>query len=316
MDAIKKMKLWVVVGPTASGKTKLSVELAKWGNGEIVNADSMQIYQQMNIATAKPSPEEQEGVVHHLMDFLPPDRAYSVSDYVQDAHRVITEISLRNKQPIVVGGTGLYYSSLLDNLQFSKIETDCALRERLAEEAKADHGQALYERLVSIDPEAAKEIHPHNYVRLVRALEVFETTGKTLTQLKEESRKIPSPYEATVIGLMYRDRQRLYDRIDRRVDQMLQAGLLAEAQQVLQRDDLKTAYNAIGYKELVPYFQGNASLEECVDRIKQESRRYAKRQLTWFRRDERIHWLYVDESACFDEVLQKTKKILENSLDL
>lgn len=316
MDVTKKIKVWAVVGPTASGKTKLAVALAKHLNGEIVNADSMQVYKEMNIATAKPTVEEQEGVPHHLMDFLPPDAAYSVSDYVQDAHRVIAEIAARKKQPILVGGTGLYYSALLDNIQFTETETNYALRAKLTQEAEADGGEALYQKLLLIDPEAAKEIHPHNFVRLVRALELYETTGKTLSQLKQESRKQPSPYQSTVIGLTYRNRQMLYDRINLRVDLMVQAGLLQEAQQVLQRSDLKTALNAIGYKELLPYFQGNDSLDSCLERIKQESRHYAKRQLTWFRRDERIHWLYVDETASFDELFENAKKILENSFDL
>lgn len=312
MEDMDKIKLLAVVGPTASGKTKLSAALAKLLQGEIINADSMQIYEDMNIATAKPTLQERAGIPHHLMGFLPKERAYSVSDYVQDARAAIKQVHANGKQPILVGGTGQYYSAMVDNLQFSEVAVDHTLRDELYAQAKVDQGQALYQQLLVIDPIAAKEIHPHNYVRLVRAIELYRTTGKTLTQTKIESRLQESPYDAVAIGLTFRDRQKLYDRIDLRVDLMMQDGLLQEAQTILQSTDLTTAMNAIGYKELKPYFEGHASLDCCIDRIKQESRRYAKRQLTWFRRDERIAWIYLDETESFDEVLDSAKKILVN----
>ncbi len=313
MDEYKKIPLIAVVGPTASGKTALSVALAKQLDGEIINADSMQIYKELNIATAKPTLEERQGIVHHMMDIISPEASYSVSDYATAAREVIAEVASRGKTPILVGGTGLYYSTLLDHVQFDKTQPDHALRERLTKEAEADNGATLYARLIALDPIAAKEIHPHNTVRLVRAMEAYETTGKTLTQLKEESKAIPSPYDATVIGLTYRDRQTLYHRIDKRVDLMMEEGLLQEAETVLKTYRLQTAFHAIGYKELLPYFEKQATLLECVAKIKQESRRYAKRQLTWFRRDQRIHWIYVDDLQSFDELIENCKKILEKS---
>ena len=290
-EGMEQLRCAAVVGPTASGKTALAVELAKAFHGEVVSADSMQIYREMQIATAKPTPQEMQGIPHHLMDFLPPDQPFSVSDYVTLARKTIREIAARGHLPILCGGTGLYVSSLLEHVQFEPIETDPKRREALYREAEADGGEALYARLCAVDPERAKSIHPHNVVRVVRALEVYETTGKTMSELQRESKPLPSPYDCLMIGLTFRNRQTLYDRIDRRVDGMMEQGLLEEARRVLQNPALKTAANAIGYKELKPYFAGEASLEDCLETMKRESRRYAKRQLTWFRRDPRIHWI-------------------------
>jgi len=308
---MEKTKLVVVVGPTASGKTKLAVELAKKNSGEVISADSMQVYREMNIATAKPTVEEMDGVPHHLVDFLPLSEEFSVSDFVTLARARIAEIAARGNLPIVAGGTGLYINSLIDYVNFSEIEHDGALRERLYAEAKLDGGKRLYDYLCQIDPESAAWIHPNNLVRVVRAVEIYEATGLTMTEQKRRSRLEESPYDVCIIGLNYRDRQTLYDRINRRVDLMVEAGLLDEVRRVYESGNLKTAYNAIGYKELVPYLQGEAELSDCLEKVKQESRRYAKRQLTWFRRDGRIHWIYPDEEADFCSVIKKSQKYVE-----
>ena len=308
---MEKTKLLVVVGPTASGKTKLAVELAKKNSGEVISADSMQVYREMSIATAKPTVEEMDGVPHHLVDFLPLSEEFSVSDFVTLARARSAEIAARGNLPIVAGGTGLYINSLIDHVNFSEIEHDGALRERLYAEAKLDGGKRLYDYLCQIDPESAAWIHPNNLVRVVRAVEIYEATGLTMTEQKRRSRLEESPYDVCIIGLNYRDRQTLYDRINRRVDLMVEAGLLDEVRRVYESGNLKTAYNAIGYKELVPYLQGEAELGDCLEKVKQESRRYAKRQLTWFRRDGRIHWIYPDEETDFCSVIKKSQKYVE-----
>lgn len=309
--SMEKTKLVVVVGPTASGKTKLAVELAKKNSGEVISADSMQVYREMSIATAKPTVEEMDGVPHHLVDFLPLSEEFSVSDFVTLARARIAEIAARGNLPIVAGGTGLYINSLIDHVNFSEIEHDGALRERLYAEAKLDGGKRLYDYLCQIDPESAAWIHPNNLVRVVRAVEIYEATGLTMTEQKRRSRLEESPYDVCIIGLNYRERQTLYDRINRRVDLMVEAGLLDEVRRVYESGNLKTAYNAIGYKELVPYLQGEAELGDCLEKVKQESRRYAKRQLTWFRRDGRIHWIYPDEETDFCSVIKKSQKYVE-----
>jgi tRNA dimethylallyltransferase len=308
---MNQIKVVTVVGPTASGKTKLAVELCKLLNGEVISADSMQIYQGMNIATAKPDVNEMDGIQHHLMDFLPADQTFSVSDYVTLAHRAIEEVANRGKLPVICGGTGLYVDSLIQNIHFSEEKGDPVLRNRLYEQAKQDGGQELYQYLQKIDPVSAAQIHPNNIVRVVRAVEVYELTGETLTVQKEKSKLTPSPYLACQIGLDYRDRQKLYERINLRVDRMMEAGLLEEADAVRSMNCSQTARNAIGYKELEPYFAHTQTLDECVDRIKQESRRYAKRQLTWFRRNSQIHWFYVDEMENFEDILKKSQKYIE-----
>lgn len=313
---MKKIKLIVIVGPTASGKTKLAIQLAKKYHGEIISADSMQIYQKMNIATAKPTLEEMEGIPHHLIDFLPMNAQFSVSDFVSLARQKIEQIHQSGKLPIIAGGTGLYINSLVDNVAFSCVEGDLSLRNQLYEQVQQDQGAALYAYLKQIDPESALEIHQNNFVRLVRAVEIYQLTGITMSEHKKNSKLVPSPYEVCMIGLNYQDREKLYQRINQRVDIMMEMGLLEEARQILKEDDLKTAYHAIGYKELKPYFAGELSLDEAVDKIKQSSRRYAKRQLTWFRRDKRIHWIYLDKFGSYEEVVTKSENILENFIDL
>ena len=289
--------LIVVAGPTASGKTSLAIALAKHYNGEVVSADSMQIYRGMDIGTAKPTVEEMDGIKHHLIDFLPPQEEYSVAEYVKDAADCIADIISRGKTPIIAGGTGLYIRSLITGTQFEEIASDEALRQALYEQVASDEGRdALYAELSAIDPESAARIHKNNTIRLVRAVEVYRLTGKTMTKLQEESRMTASPYHPVAfIGLDCKDRALLYDRINRRVDIMVESGLLEEAGQVLSMEQKPTAYQAIGYKELESYFTGEQSLDEALERLKQSSRRYAKRQLTWFRREEGITWLFRED---------------------
>ena len=310
MDRNEKIPVVAVVGPTASGKSRLAVEIALRLNGEIISADSMQIYKGMNIGTAKPTEQEMRGVPHHLLDFADLSRPFSVADYVSLASQCITELHLRGKLPILAGGTGLYVRSLLQNIQFTETDRDEKLREELARKAEREGPEILVEELKSFDPESAKRIHPHNIGRLIRAIEIYRTTGVTMTEQLERSRQTPSPYDSCLIGLDFKDRQMLYDRINLRVDLMMKEGLLHEAKEVLSRPDSQTALQAIGYKELLPYFNGRCTLEEAVERIKQESRRYAKRQLTWFRRDADINWIIIDETMDFDLVAQQAMQII------
>ena len=300
-----KIPLVAVAGPTASGKTALAVELALRLGGEVISADSMQIYKGMDIATAKPTAAEQKGVPHHLIGFLEPTEEFSVADYAVLAHRTIREVHERGKLPILAGGTGLYLDAVVNNITFAEIETDSALRAELARLAREQGTECLLEELRAVDPESAARLHPHNLARIIRAVEVYRLTGIPMSEHQRRSRLTPQLYRTALLGLNFRDRQRLYDRIDLRVDRMLEAGLLEEARQVLAQDSLKTARQAIGYKELIPYFAGEETLAEAVGRIKQESRRYAKRQLTWFRRNERINWIYIDDCQNMEEIVAK-----------
>ena len=303
-----------VVGPTASGKTWLGVELAKIYGGEVISADSMQIYKGMDIASAKPSEAEKQGIPHHLMGFLDRDVSFSAADYVQLANEKIQDILSRGKLPMIVGGTGLYIDSLLENVKFSEGGSDEAYREELYTFARENGNEALHARLAELDSEAADGIHPNNLVRVVRALEVCHVTGRKFSELKRESRMVESPYNSLIIGLNFDDRQKLYDRIDLRVDEMVKAGLVEEARQLWQESGMKTAANAIGYKELIPYFEGKSELSDCIDLIKQETRHYAKRQLTWFRKNARIEWLFLDRFNKNNEILEKCKKSIAKYL--
>lgn len=300
-----KIDVLAVVGPTASGKTKLSVELAKALNGEIVSADSMQIYKGMDIGTAKPTFEEMQGIPHHLMGFLDSKENFSVAIYVEMAHKIIADINSKGKLPIVTGGTGLYVDSLLNSIKFFDNTSDDSIRDKyskLLEEKGLDY---LLEKLKKIDYETyEKLLEQRNAKRIIRALEFFEVTGKTISEQNRLSKQ-DSPYNPIKIGLTCRDRQVLYDRINLRVDLMLKDGLLEEAEKVLNSDLSNTAEKAIGYKELIPYFKGESSLDECVEVLKMNTRRYAKRQLTWFRRDQEINWIYIDEHNSFKDILNK-----------
>ncbi|MGN0536935.1 MAG: tRNA (adenosine(37)-N6)-dimethylallyltransferase MiaA [Acutalibacteraceae bacterium] len=293
----KKIPLAAVVGPTASGKTALAVELAQRLDGEIVSADSMQIYREMNIATAKPTLEEQKNIPHHLLDFLPPESLYSVADYVVQARKVISDIHARGKLPILCGGTGLYYTSLVDNVQFFDEEHDEVLREQLNRRYSEEGGESLLAELQTFDPETAVRLHPSDNKRIIRAIEVYRLTGETMSARAAKSKQEPSPYNLAVVGLNYADRSVLYERINRRVDIMLAEGLIDEAKAFYAGKFGKTAAAAIGYKELKPYLDGIISLEEATEKLKQETRRYAKRQLTWFRKDQRIFWIEMDKCS-------------------
>lgn len=304
--ADKRIPLVVVAGPTASGKTALGIQLAKRFSGEIVSADSMQIYTGFSVATAKPGPEERQGIPHHLMDFLPPGREFSVADYVTLARETILDIAGRGNLPILVGGTGLYIHSLVDHIQFSEEDAGAALRRRLEKEAEASGQEAMLERLRQVDPDTAERLHPNNLRRIIRALEVYESTGIPMSRRQEESRRTPSPYDPCILGIGFRDRQVLYDRINRRVDAMVRGGLLEEAREALSAPAGKGVMQAIGYKELAPYFSGEIPLSDALERLKQKTRNYAKRQITWFKRDDRIHWIFADEGeeSLFDRAVE------------
>lgn len=306
-----KKKILAVVGATASGKTDMAISLAKEFDGEIVSADSMQIYKGMDIATAKPSREEMQDIPHHLIDFLERDVSFSVADYVKLANEKISDIISRGKLPIIAGGTGLYIDSLLNNVKFSETKKDEEYCKSLEKFAEINGNDELYKILAETDPESAFSIHPNNLVRVIRALEVYHTTGRKLSELKAESRLEESPYDSFIIGLDYSKRDILYDRINRRVDIMLERGLVDEAGNLyLESGKMKTASNAIGYKELIPYFENVQSLDECVDKIKQETRHYAKRQLTWFRKNQKINWFLLDKIDEKNKIPQICRKII------
>ncbi len=309
--AESKIPLIAIVGPTASGKTSLAVAVCKALGGEAVSCDSMQIYEGMDIATAKPTAEEMQGVPHHLIGFAKPDEVFSVAKYCESAKAIIEDIDSRGKKAVLVGGTGLYYSSLIDNIGFLPEETDFEYREMLRKRAQAEGAQALLDELSAIDPEAAARLHPNNLGRVIRALEIYHTTGKTITDQNEQSRNEESPFDTVAICLDARNRQVLYDRINKRVEIMLRNGLVEEARAFFKNPLGRTAKQAIGYKELNPYFDGEKSLEECVENLKMQTRRYAKRQLTWFRRDERINFIYIDDYSCFDDMLKAVLNIIE-----
>lgn len=307
---MEKIKVIAVVGPTASGKTGLAIELAKKLDGEIISFDSMQIYKGMHIASAAPDEQEMQGIPHHLLEFLENDTNFSVADFVKLAKEKAFEIAKRGKTVIIAGGTGLYINSFLNNISFSEEEIDFTLREKLNTEYEEVGGETMLERLKGFDPESAARLHPNNKKRIIRAFEIYISTGKTMTYQLEHSKENESPFTAYMIGLTFKDREKLYDRIGKRVDIMLEAGLLSEAERMFESNISSTATAAIGHKELFPYFKEELSLEEAVENLKRETRRYAKRQLTWFRRDERINWIYRDEET---DVLGISLQILERN---
>ena len=299
---MSKPRVVAVGGPTASGKTALSVALARAFDGEIINADSMQIYKNLDVGTAKPSAEERQGIPHYLLDFLSPETPYSVADFTAAADPLIRDITARGRLPLVVGGTGLYITSLLSGMAFAPEKTDPAIRARLQARADTEGGAALYAELQRIDPDYAAQVHPNNLPRVIRALELFEATGRRMSDQRREARPAEAPYHALCLCLTCRDRAVLYSRIDRRVDEMVENGVLDEARQVYDhRDAYRTAAQAIGYKEFFPYFEGTASLTECTERLKQATRNYAKRQLTWFRRQNDAVWLYLVRAFLHNE---------------
>lgn len=299
---MEKIKIICVVGPTASGKTALSIELAKRLGGEIISADSMQVYKGMPIATAAVTQEEKQGIPHHLVEFLDANESFSVAQFVALAKEKIVEINGRGKLPIIAGGTGLFVDSLVNNISFSEVGVNEKLRESLEEKSNDE----LYSMLLEADEEAAKSIHKNNRKRVIRALELY-LGGTSKTKQNEESRKEESPFDALYIGINYKDRELLYQRINQRVEQMKDAGLVEEAEKML-KSPLSTSAQAIGHKELIPYFEGRITLDEAIENIKQETRRYAKRQLTWLRRNKNINWFYADE--------MQSDKLINTALNL
>ena len=284
-------KVIVICGPTASGKTSLSIELAKRINGEIVSCDSMQIYQEMNIGTAKPTQEEKQGIEHYVMDFVSPEERYSVADYKRDAKQAIKEIIKKGKVPIVVGGTGLYIDSLIYEIEYPKIQFDEKYRQQLEKRVDIEGLEKLYEEAKKIDPLAMQKISNNDQKRILRVLEIYHATGKNKTEQEAESRKNAPEYQYQVYALKW-DREILYDRINTRVDQMMKQGLIEEVKGILARyEKFPTAMQGLGYKEVVAYLQGNMTREEMIEKIKMETRRYAKRQMTWFRKNKQTIWL-------------------------
>lgn len=308
---MERIPVAAVVGPTATGKSSLAVELALRFGGEVVSADSMQVYRGMEIGTAQPDAAERRGVPHHFIGELDPERPFSVADYVALASRRIAEIHSRGRLPVVAGGTGLYVGSLLRGIRFSPEGRDERLRAALYRKAETEEGKkALLEELGSFDPQSAERIHPNNVGRVVRAIEIYRTTGVTMTEQIRRSKEVAPEYDACVIGLDYRDRGKLYAAIDRRVDEMMERGLPEEAKRILALKDAPTARQAIGYKEFAPYFSGECELSEAAERVKRESRRYAKRQLTWFRRMEGVNWIPLDDYPDFPSVCSEAFRIL------
>ena len=302
-----KPKVIVIVGPTASGKTALSIELAKKIDGEIVSCDSMQIYKDMNIGSAKPTKEEMQGIKHYMIDIVSPTERFSVAEYKKQAENAIEEILAKRKTPIVVGGTGLYADSLIYGIEYPEIEFDEKYREILEKQAETEEGlKELYIQAKKIDEQAIKKISENDKKRIIRILEIYHQTGKTKTELEVESRKNGVKYDFKVFAINM-DRQILYDRINKRVDMMIESGLIQEVEKLLKKyNEFPTAMQGLGYKEVVQYFNKELTKEEMIDKIKQETRRYAKRQLTWFRKNKETAWIDGQE-----EILNNVKIILE-----
>ena len=288
---MSKPKVIVICGPTASGKTSLSIELAKKINGEIISSDSMQIYKDMDIGTAKPSKEEMQGIKHYLLDFVEPSQRYSVADFKKDAEKAIEEILSKGKVPIVVGGTGLYVDSLIYGIEYQDIQFDAQYRTELEKRAEQEGLEKLYEEAKKIDPQAIEKISSNDKKRILRILEIYRATGKNKTEQEAESRKNGVKYDYKVFAINM-DREKLYERINKRVDIMIEQGLIQEVETLLKKyDEFPTAMQGLGYKEVVEYLQGKTSKEEMIDKIKMETRRYAKRQITWFKKNKQTIWI-------------------------
>ncbi len=306
------IKVLFIVGPTASGKTSLSIELAKKFQGEIISADSMQIYKGIHIASAAPDEEEMSGIPHHLIEFLETSDEFSVAEYVKLARECIKDIAMRGRLPIIVGGTGLYVSSLLDNVEFTEHSADSELRAELEEMFDALGGEEMLRRLGEFDRDSAKRLHPNNRRRIIRAFEVYRQTGKTITDHNLLSKQGESEIEPLVLGINFQNRELLYERINKRVDIMLQNGLLEEAKANYKASAKNGAFQAIGHKELYGYIEKNCTLEEATEHLKQQTRRYAKRQMTWFRRDDRINWFYPDATSDYlESVFELTQNFVK-----
>lgn len=312
-----KKPLVVIVGPTAVGKTKLSIELAKVLNGEIVSADSMQIYRYMDIGTAKPTVEERQGIPHHMIDVIDPGQEFSVAEYQRLATQAIDDIHSRGKLPIVVGGTGLYIKSLLYPMNFTDASYDPELRKELQLQAEIMGKEYLHSKLQAVDPKTAARLHPNDVRRVIRALEVYHLTGKPMSEYDQGLEQMDYKYNVAIIGLTM-DRAKLYQRINQRVDEMMKNGLLDEVKRMLEmgytRDMI--SMQGLGYKELMEYLEGRVSLEEAIEVLKRETRRYAKRQLTWFRAQKDMAWVNVDEFESYNALVKWCLAYIKEKLDI
>ena len=308
----ERKKIIVICGPTASGKTGLSLVLAKRFNGEIISADSMQVYRKLDVGTAKATKEEQAVAKHHLVDFLEPNEPYNVEIFTRLAKEKIDEITTNGKVPIIAGGTGLYIESLVNGITFTDQPEDKTVRETLEKQLNEYGKEFMYNKLVEIDPEYAAGVHQNNSVRVIRALEIYYTTGVTMTQQIAASKPAEKPYDVLFLATGFNDRAKLYENIEKRVDIMVDSGVVEEAEYVYKNKDIFiNSAAAIGYKEFFPYFDGEQTLQECVDELKKASRHYAKRQLTWFNRMKDINWLYVDGDTDYKNIaIELTDKFL------
>lgn len=309
-------KIIVIVGPTAVGKTYISVELAKKLNTEIISADSMQIYKGMNIGTAKITEEEKQGIIHHMIDIINPDEEYSVSEFKYDAEKIIDRLLSENRIPIIVGGSGLYVNSLIYDLDFGNTKSNKKLREYYTYYYK-EHGEdALYDKLLKIDPVAAEKIHKNNIKRIIRALEVYDITGVKFSELNTDIRKKSNKYDCILIGLSM-ERKVLYERINQRVDEMLSKGLVDEVNSLIKKGYRKNlvSMRGIGYKEIIEYLEGNTDYEEAVNTLKQNTRRFAKRQYTWFLKDENVKWFSMDNPSEIDKTLDSIVEYISTRID-
>ena len=309
----ERKKIIVICGPTASGKTGLSLVLAQKFGGEIISADSMQVYKNLDIGTAKATKEEQAVAKHHLVDFMEPSEPYNVEIFTRLAKEKIEEICARGNVPIIAGGTGLYVESLVNGITFTDQPADKTVKHELEKQLEENGKEWLYAELVKVDPEYAATVHPNNAVRVMRALEIYYTTGTTMSQQIAASRPAEKPYDVLYLATGFNDRAKLYENIEKRVDIMVQLGVLAEAEYVYKnKDSFVNSAAAIGYKEFFPYFEGTQTLPECIDTLKKSSRHYAKRQLTWFNRMEDINWLMVDGE---EDYKQKAISLAEEFLN-
>lgn len=310
---MQKIPLVVIVGPTATGKTKLSIKIARELCGEVVSADSMQVYKEFNILTAKPNQAELADVKHYMINVVSIKSDFSVADYVKLAKGHIQSITSKNKLPILVGGSGLYVDSLLNSVSFEGDKLTC-LDIRNSLEKRHDQGENLYKELAEVDPKSAKNIHENDTKRTIRALEFYYSTGYPISDQVERSKQIESPYNPVTIGLNFKNRQTLYENINKRVDDMVQNGLVKEVKFAFENGIGRTAACSIGYKEILPFLDSRQPLETAIENVKRETRRYAKRQITWFKRNKNINWLYVDEFDTFENLEEKALDFIKGRL--